>query len=389
MQESNIQELGLYVHVPFCSTTCDFCAFYQERPSKKGFEQYFLALEKDFQAHLPDRNFSTVFIGGGTPGLLSSAQIKELCSLIKRFGVLPNCEWSVEVAPNEINPEKIEAFLEGGVNRLSLGVQTLDPVFMKELGRNHNVSRALEAFELVRHAGFESVNVDLLFGAPGQQLGDWQDDLKKVVQLGPDHISTYCLTFEEDTALYAKLAQGKIRIDPEREAVFYEWAWEYLPEQGFGQYEISNYAKSGKECRHNLHTWKMNDWIGYGPSASSQIKGIRRKNFSNIDSWAEKLILDRSLDYEEWTEIEELELARDAILFGIRMNQGINVNEICEKFTLDPCLFSEIFSFLDSLVEEGLAIEERGNHRLTNEGRIRCDAIACELPELSTFVTSN
>jgi oxygen-independent coproporphyrinogen-3 oxidase len=231
--------------------------------------------------------------------------------------------------------------------------------------------------------------VDLLFGAPGQQVGDWQDDLKKVVQLGPDHISTYCLTFEEDTALYAKLAQGKIAIDPEREAVFYEWAWEYLPEQGFSQYEISNYAKSGKECRHNLHTWKMNDWIGYGPSASSQIKGVRRKNFSNIDSWSESLILDQSLDYEEWTEIGELELARDAILFGLRMNQGISVNGICTKFTIDPFLFSEIISFLNTLVDEGFAIEEMANYRLTNEGRIRCDAIACELPELSAFVESN
>jgi len=134
MQDSNSKELGLYVHVPFCSTTCDFCAFYQERPSKKGFEQYFLALEKDFLAHLPEQKFSTVFIGGGTPGLLSALQIKELGKLIKQFGVLPHCEWTVEVAPNEISREKIEAFLEAGINRLSLGVQTLDPVFHEGTG---------------------------------------------------------------------------------------------------------------------------------------------------------------------------------------------------------------------------------------------------------------
>ncbi len=389
MQESNIQELGLYVHVPFCSTTCDFCAFYQERPSKKGFEQYFLALEKDFQAHLPSKKFSTVFIGGGTPGLLSPDQIKKLCEVIKQFGVQSNCEWTVEVAPNEINIKKIEAFLEGGINRLSLGVQTLDPVFMKELGRNHNVSKALQAYELVRRAGFESINVDLLFGAPGQELSDWQDDLRKLVELGPDHISTYCLTFEEDTALYAKLAKGKISIDPEREAVFYEWSWEYLPEQGFAQYEVSNYAKPGMECRHNINTWKMNDWIGYGPSASSQINGVRRKNFSNIESWAKKLILDQSLDYEEWSEIGGSELGRDAILFGLRMNQGVNVDRICEKFTMEPYLFTEIIYFLDALVTEGLAIVESRNYRLSKEGRIRCDAIACELPELTSLVGSN
>lgn len=383
MQDSNSKELGLYVHVPFCSTTCDFCAFYQERPSKKGFEQYFLALEKDFLAHLPEENFSTVFIGGGTPGLLSALQIRELGKLIKQFGVLPNCEWTVEVAPNEISREKMEAFLEAGINRLSLGVQTLDPVFMKELGRDHNVPRALEAYELVRNAGFKSINLDLLFGAPGQQLSDWQDDLRKIVELDPDHLSTYCLTFEEDTALYAKLAKGAISIDPEREAEFYEWAWDYLPRQGFGQYEVSNYAKPGMECRHNVNTWEMNDWIGYGPSASSQINGVRRKNFSNIEQWAQALLSEQPLTYEEWTELDNQELARDAILFGLRMNKGVKVNKIAERFVIDPSDFSGIINFLNALVSEGLAEKEGGNYRLTKEGRIRCDAIGSELPELS------
>ena len=222
MQVSNNQKLGLYVHVPFCSTTCDFCAFYQERPSKKGFEQYFFALEKDFQTHPAQNVFSTVFIGGGTPGLLSSSQIKKLCTLIRGAGLEKNCEWTVEVAPNEINPQKLEVWIKGGVNRLSLGVQTFNQKFMNELGRNHDVPKALSAYEMVCRAGFESVNIDLLFGAPGQKLEDWRNDLKCAVDLNPDHISTYCLTFEEDTALFAKLAKGEIKIDLEREAKFYE-----------------------------------------------------------------------------------------------------------------------------------------------------------------------
>ena len=384
MQESNIQELGLYVHVPFCSTTCDFCAFYQERPSKKGFEQYFLALGKDFQAHNPDRKFSTVFIGGGTPGLLSSTQIKELCNLIRESGLISDCEWTVEVAPNEITEEKLEALLEGGVNRLSLGVQTLDPVFMKELGRKHSVSNAFDAFRLSREAGFQSINLDLIFGAPGQELTDWQDDLRKVVQLDPDHISTYCLTFEEDTALYAKLAQGKVSIDPEREAAFYEWAWGYLPSQGFEQYEVSNYAKTGKECRHNLNTWAMHEWIGYGPSASTQFHGIRRKNFSNIELWAGKLILNQPVSYEEVFELDHLELARDALIFGLRMNRGVNLDEIFERFKVHSGRFIRITRFLDALVGEGLATVKSNSYRLTQEGRIRCDGIGSEMPELLT-----
>ena len=381
MQVSNIGELGLYVHVPFCSTTCDFCAFYQERPSKKGFEQYFFALEKDFEAHPSSQEFSTVFIGGGTPGLLSAEQIEKLCGLIKGAGLNSNCEWSVEVAPNEINHEKVEALLHGGVNRLSLGVQTFNQNFMNALGRNHDVSRALNAYELVRNAGFSSVNVDLLFGAPGQKLCDWQDDLKKAVDLEPDHISTYCLTFEEDTALFAKLSEGKIRIDADREAEFYEWGWEYLPSQGFKQYEVSNYARPGKECRHNLNTWRMNNWIGYGPSASSQYGGKRWKNFANIDQWAKTLLSGEEKGYEEFVELSPVELARDAILFGLRMNDGVSVELVASQFQVDHFLFENVVQFLELLVKEGLA-EKRGQYySLTQDGRIRCDAIAAEIPE--------
>jgi oxygen-independent coproporphyrinogen-3 oxidase len=275
----------------------------------------------------------------------------------------------------------VEALLHGGVNRLSLGVQTFNQNFMNALGRNHDVSRALNAYELVRNAGFSSVNVDLLFGAPGQKLCDWQDDLKKAVDLEPDHISTYCLTFEEDTALFAKLSEGKIRIDADREAEFYEWGWEYLPSQGFKQYEVSNYARPGKECRHNLNTWRMNNWIGYGPSASSQYGGKRWKNFANIDQWAKPLLTGEEKGYEEFVELSPVELARDAILFGLRMNDGVSVELVASQFQVDHFLFENVVQFLELLVKEGLA-EKRGQYySLTQDGRIRCDAIAAEIPE--------
>ena len=386
MQVSNKRDLGLYVHVPFCSTTCDFCAFYQERPSKKGFEQYFFALEQDFQSHLENVEFSTVFIGGGTPGLLSSIQIEKLCTLIREAGLNSNYEWSVEVAPNEITSDKIKALLNGGVNRLSLGIQTFNQEFMKGLGRDHDVESALNAYELVRNAGFNSVNLDLLFGAPGQSLEDWQDDLAKAVELEPDHISTYCLTFEEDTALYAKLSNGEIKIDPEREAEFYELAWDYLPNHGLLQYEVSNYAKTGMESVHNLNTWAMNDWIGCGPSASTQLNGVRKKNFSNIDQWGRNLISGKPQEYEEWTELNEAEIARDAVVFGLRMNRGINMGEICKRFSLPISIFSQINRFLDLLVNEGLAEYQEGNYRLNREGRMRCDGIAKEMPELDRTI---
>jgi oxygen-independent coproporphyrinogen-3 oxidase len=252
---------------------------------------------------------------------------------------------------------------------------------MKELGRKHDVERAVKAYGEVRAAGFENVNLDLLFGAPGQTLENWKDDLRKVVDLGPDHVSTYCLTFEEDTALFAKLAKGQIKIDPEREAMFYEWAWEYLPNQGYSQYEVSNYARDGYECRHNLNTWGMNEWIGFGPSASSQYNQVRRKNFSNIEQWAKPLLLEESLEYEEYIELDNYDLARDAILFGLRMNRGINLNVISDKFRIPPDSFEEIHKFLELLEKECLAVFEDHQYFLTLEGRMRCDAIALEIPE--------
>ena len=255
---------------------------------------------------------------------------------------------------------------------------------MDELGRDHKVSRALDAYNLVQKAGFESVNIDLLFGAPGQELSDWKEDLKKVVDLNPDHISTYCLTFEEDTALYAKLAKGKITIDPEKEAAFYEWAWEYLPAQGFYQYEISNYSKKGKECRHNLNTWQMNEWIGYGPSAFSQYRGIRRKNSSNIEEWAKPLIQKSEKKYDEYVHLTKEDLAMDSVIFGLRVNKGINLEHISGKFGIAIRSFARIEKFFKSLIDEGLMEKAQGRYSLSKNGRIRCDAIAAEVPELGS-----
>ena len=152
-QESNVPALGLYAHVPFCSTTCDFCAFYQERPSKKGIESFFLGLERELERFPGGRDFSTVFIGGGTPGLLSSTQLDHLCGLVRQTGLSTDCEWTVEVAPSEITREKLDVLADGGVNRISLGVQTFDPKMMEALGRKHEVGKISSAYSMIRETG--------------------------------------------------------------------------------------------------------------------------------------------------------------------------------------------------------------------------------------------
>ena len=375
--------LGLYLHVPFCSSTCDFCAFYQEKPSKKGRERYFQALEAELSSLSDPRLIRTVFVGGGTPGLLNVKEMKRLGGLVRKAGLASEYEWTVEIAPAEISFAKLESLAEMGVNRISLGVQTFDDSLMDALGRNHSPDKACRAYGMIREIGFDSVNLDLIFGIPGQSLAQWEDDLKKAVSLSPDHLSTYCLTFEEDTALFVKLSKGQVSRDPEREASFYERAWEFLPAQGFGQYEISNYSLPAKQCLHNLNTWRMHDWIGCGPSACSQFQGLRRRNFSNLEQWSSTWLEDRPMDYEECEALTSFDLARDAILFGLRMYEGICLAEIARSFGLETMEFEPVSVFLNRLEREGLGHWQTDWFSLTPKGRILADAIALEIPELA------
>jgi len=381
-QESNVPALGLYVHVPFCSTTCDFCAFYQERPSKKAFDEFFLGLRREFERFPGDRSFSTVFIGGGTPGLLSSAQLEHLCRIVSDAGLIDGCEWTVEVAPSEISREKLDVLAEGGVTRISLGVQTFSSDMMKSLGRDHKVEKVFSAYSMIREKAAFLVNMDLLFGAPGQTLDMWALDLTTAAELEPDHLSTYCLTFEEDTAMYVRLSEGKVELDIEREAEFYEKAWSLLPQFGFPQYEVSNFARPGRACLHNLNTWRMHEWIGYGPGASTQYKGVRRKNSANLEKWSTDMTNEGDPAYEECFEVGDRDLAGDAILFGLRMNEGVNLKDLAVRFNLSSGCLSSVRSFFGKLRAEGLLKEVAGFSILTQDGRMRCDAIASEIPEI-------
>ena len=384
-QESNVPALGLYAHVPFCSTTCDFCAFYQERPSKKGIEEFFLGLEGEFERFPGGRDFSTVFIGGGTPGLLSAAQLDHLCGLVRQTGLSKDCEWTVEVAPSEISQEKLVALANGGVNRISLGVQTFDPQMMEALGRKHEVKKIFSAYSMIREMEAFRVNLDLIFGAPGQTLEMWETDLNRAVELQPDHLSTYCLTFEEDTAMYVRLSEGKVDLDVDREAEFYEKAWSLLPSLGYPQYEVSNFSKPGMSCLHNVNTWRMNEWIGYGPYASTQYLGVRRKNSANLEKWATGMAQGNSPAYDEYSAVGNRDLVWDAILFGLRMNEGVNLDDLAVRFDLPPGCFESVRSFFGKLQVEGLMQEVDGFSILTQDGRMRCDAIASEIPEVGDY----
>lgn len=376
---STAPSLGLYCHIPFCASTCDFCAFYQEKPKRGDLDRYLRAMELEF-AQLPrDRVIDTVFWGGGTPGLLAAKDLQRLGRAMLDGMSQPPIEWTVEMAPSTVKEDKLQVLRELGVTRISMGVQSFDAELLESLGRLHRPNQIYTAWDRVQAAGFAQTNLDLMFAIPNQSLEQWEVALREAARLGPTHLSTYCLTFEEDTALYIKLSEGKLKIDPEKELRFYERGWELLAELGYAQYEISNFSRSGGACIHNVHTWQMQEWIGCGPSAASQYLGERYQRPANLDQWASAMEAGQPPKVEQVDLDAEL-LTADALIFGLRMNLGCNLAELEQRFEAPPVL-SQLEPLLLRLEQEGLLQRQGARIWLTQSGRLVCDAIGTAILE--------
>ena len=370
--------LGLYVHVPFCASTCDFCAFYQIAPTAERVKKFLRGIAREAELAAWTRPVRTVFWGGGTPGLLAARDLARLAeTVIARCGGTPE-EWTVELAPGSVTAERLAVLKDAGVTRISMGAQSFQPAWLDALGRRHSREQIYRAYERVRAAGFASVNLDLMFALPGQTEAEWAVDVREAVALAPDHLSTYCLTFEEDTALWVKLSQGRVKLDPEHEARLYESTWAQLEAAGYAQYEVSNFARAGHACRHNLNTWRMHEWIGLGPAAASQQAGVRGANIADLDKWLEYLERGERVTEERAT-LTETSLAEDALIFGLRMNEGVDVAAWRGRAPDAP--WETVGTLLARIVDEGLAAHEGARVRLTNRGRLVADAIGAELME--------
>lgn len=343
-------------------------------------DRYLSAMEREFELLPDDRPIDTVFWGGGTPGLLAAKDLDILGRSMLAHLIEPPKEWTIEMAPSTVKADKLAVLKEMGVTRISMGVQSFQADLLESLGRLHNPKQIYTAWERIVDAGFASTNLDLIFAIPNQSLEQWESDIREAAALKPDHISTYCLTFEEDTALYVKLAQGKIRIDEDREVRFYERGWELLAELGYAQYEISNFARPGKECVHNINTWRMQEWIGCGPSAASQYQGQRYQRPANLNSWAEGMFSGQAVK-EGLVQLDDSVLLGDNIAFGLRMNSGIDLGELESRY---PTAVSnvELDRFYRELVEESLADREGNFLRLTKNGRLLADAIGSRALEV-------
>ena len=367
---------ALYLHVPFCASSCDFCSFYQEQPKRGEIDRYLGAIERELELHPPGR-VETAFWGGGTPGLLPADDLRRLGHAMTRAAGQPN-EWTVELAPSSVRADKLAALKEIGVTRVSMGVQSFDDVTLDALGRRHSPKQIMDAWELIQAAGFASRNLDLIFAIPGQDEQRWHEDLRRAIELQPDHLSTYCLTFEEDTAMFVKLSQGKVKIDRELEARLYRQTWEQLEANDYAQYETSNFARPGHACRHNLITWEMGAWIGYGPSSASQWGRRRWTNPANLDQWIQGIEAGAPV-LEQVKDLSATDLLCDALVFGLRLNAGVDPAALAKRFATP--LPTRVTHLFESLHEEGL-METAGAHvRLTGEGRMRADAVGVAIIE--------
>lgn len=366
--------LGLYIHVPFCAHACDFCAFYHEEPRRAEVELYLATLERDLALRPPDRPPRTAFIGGGTPGLLPAADLTRLGQALRKAAPGGFEEWTIELAPATVRREKIAALMEAGVNRFSLGVQSFAGAALDRLGRRQTPAQVEQAMAILREEGAVNWNLDLMFGWPGQTLEDWAADLRAALERQPTHISTYCLTFEEDTALWARLQAGLTkRRSEDEEAAFYEIAIETLEAGGFRQYEISNFARPGYACRHNEDTWAMGEWLGYGPAAASQHGGWRYANPSSLMEWRAGLEAGRPVRVEE-VRLDDTILAGDGLVFGLRRNLGVDLEEARTRFPNAP--YERLEPFFNQLQEEGLLTRRGQRISLTRRGRLVADAVA-------------
>lgn len=381
LQEKAVSEpLGLYLHVPFCARSCDFCHFYQEAPRRSELERYLETMEAALaQLSLP-RAVDTVFWGGGTPGLLPAEDLRRLGKAVVRAnGGQSPLEWTVEMAPSTVKADRLAALLEVGVTRFSMGVQTFDAGLLEALGRIHTRSQVDGAVALFKQFGIKNFNLDLIFAIPGQSLEMWESDLREAIAAEPAHLSTYCLTFEEDTALWVRLQRGQVKkTDPDEEAAYFTRAWALLERAGYAQYEVSNYSRPGWACRHNLNTWRMAEWIGVGPSASSQYGGRRWTEPPSLDDWQAR-VAGRSAAVLDEVRLTQALLQQDSLIFGLRMNAGVDLGEIERRHGELPASWRR---FEADLCEEGLSEREGEWLRLTGPGRLLADRIGEEILSL-------
>lgn len=372
--------LGIYVHIPFCAHRCAYCSFYQERPNKQSLNSYTETLIEDIKLQGVTLDADTIYWGGGTPTILSVDNILNIGSNIKFSKDL--LEWSVECSPGTVTTPKLQALKTIGVTRITMGVQSFNEKIMKFLGRRQNKTLIFNAYDKIRACGFDNVGIDLIFAIPGQTINEWKQDLKIATELSPEHISTYNLTYEGNSKLNQMWKTNQLKLSPNyenSEIKFFIETDKFLQNHGYIHYEISNFCKPMHESIHNVHTWEMYNWIGYGPSASSQFMNQRFTNIPSIKLWHEGIKNNKHNRYD-YHDLNEEILIQDSLIFGLRMIKGVDFNLIKSRF---PSFNkSKYLNFFETLQNEKLAILTENNIKLTLKGLLVADLIGKEILQI-------
>jgi oxygen-independent coproporphyrinogen-3 oxidase len=373
-----LKPFSVYVHIPFCNVKCNYCDFYVViKHEKKGALLYSLLREIDYFAEIyHDKGYlQTIYFGGGTPSLVEPNFLYQIIQKLTKIYKYPeDIEVTIESNPNTIDEQKLKEFLSIGINRLSIGVQSFLDEDLKYLTRDHDSKTALKSIETAAKAGFENINIDLMFSIPGQTLDDWKETLRIAVQQPVKHISAYSLTLEPGTSLYYQSKKGIIYLPSiEQDADMYEFTMDFLPEHGFVQYEVSNFAKPSYESIHNLNYWYRINYLGFGPSSHSLWDNRRWHNYRNISRYIEKVNEQKhAIKDEEF--LNPTEIYNERIYLGLR-SRGINLKQLEEEFNINLLKHEE--RFFKELIENGFAVVENDMLRLTKKGYLLVDEI-CE-----------
>jgi oxygen-independent coproporphyrinogen-3 oxidase len=386
---------SLYVHVPFCAQKCEYCAFFSEASSGDLINRYVAALEREITLVAHDLRPQTIFFGGGTPSILNLRQWESLLGTMQRHNLLGAEEFTVECNPATVSLEKAKLLRSLGVNRISMGVQSLDETLLDRLGRVHSREMVFKSFDTLRQAGFDNVNIDLMFGIPGQTMDIWRATLDEALALGSEHLSSYEVIYEEDTPLYAQMKAGEFDVDEYLACDMYEELITRSAKAGFKQYEVANFGRevrseksssNGKlispttdplvpafACRHNMNYWRGGDYYGLGPSATGYVRGVRTKNWSNTQLYCEQLEKGkRAIESSE--DLGPLKRAAETAAFGLRMNAGWPFEEFNRATGHD--LRHEWSADMDSLVQRGWAKRSSERFHLTHQGLRFADTAA-------------
>ena len=381
---------SLYVHVPFCAQKCEYCAFYSGPASGDLIQRYVQALLLELELIAQDCRPKTVFFGGGTPSLLSLKQWESVLTTLHRLGLGNAAEFSVECNPATVSADKAALLRQFGVNRISMGVQSLDEALLDRLGRVHSRDMVFRSYDILRKAGFENINIDLMFAIPGQTMDIWNRTLDEALALGTEHLSCYEVIYEEDTPLYEQLKAGECDVDDDLAADLYEVLYDRVGAVGFGAYEVANFARRRRvgesvdrpeaepgipafACRHNVGYWRGRDSYGLGPSASEWVRGLRSRNWSNTVLYCEQL--EKGRRAKEFAEaLPPLGRAGEMAAFGLRMNAGWPWEEFQGQTGFD--LRTEWPTEMAQLVSRGWAESTPTHFRLTRVGLRFADSAA-------------